>query len=272
MNDSGSKSISGLGSRVELSSLVPIGISLGEIFRCERVDFDFVNVDSGEIVSGRCKAYACDFCGPRKLRLAEVALALARPQRWVTLTWAPDDHRRRRQQVYDLTRRLRRDGLEWNVAWSSEPNPNPDASPAGRGTHVHLLQKGSYVAQAHLQKRWGAIAHITRLQVDESRLGGPSPEGPLRAGAAGGGPIGNAVAAYMLKAHSGSMRAAGYALKHQTGTRQRPVNVSRDFFDGLTFMQAKSHARELLFGPPEQRGSWLRVARGGEKNAGALSR
>lgn len=85
-------------------------------------------------------------------------LAWAKPQRFVTLTNAPDDWQALRLKVRRLAMNLRGDGYSCEWAWTVE-----QGSKTGM-RHVHLLQHGAFVPQRELQERWGAIAHITAIR------------------------------------------------------------------------------------------------------------
>ena len=188
-------------------------------------------------MSGRCKAYRCGYCGPRKLHLLELCLLSALPQRFITLTQAPEDKKRRRDQVNAYLRRLRGAGYRCELAWVTEPNPK------GTGFHIHALQKGDYIPQPVLQKRWGGrIAHIKKLDS-----------------------VGGGVSAYMLKVQRGSVRAAGYMLKHQDGQRDRPVNWTRNFFDGRKLEEVRTDVKGLLYGDRAEVADWVRIPRNAER-------
>lgn len=167
---------------------------------------------------GRCKAYKCAYCGPRKLHNLEQALLLAMPERFVTLTLFPEDWQRGRAQVRDFVRRIRKDGYRWEMAWAVEVNPR------GTGHHLHALQLGDYVPQAEVQQRWGAIAHIRAMK-------------------------GNAgmAAQYVVKEAAGTMREAGYILKAGPA-RSRPVNITRGYFRGKTLGWAREEVTRLMYG------------------------
>lgn len=85
-------------------------------------------------------------------------LAWANPTRFATLTQAPLDWQACRQKVRKLALALRDDGYRVEWAWTVE---------AGSKTgmrHVHALQHGDFIPQAHLQERWGRIVHIERIR------------------------------------------------------------------------------------------------------------
>jgi hypothetical protein len=131
--------------------------------RCERVHFDLLNLNTGELVSGRCNTYHCPYCGPRKTRQYQQAAAWVRPERMVGLSELPEGFAQARKQLNDLATRLRRRGYEWEWFWAIEANP------AGTGYHLHAVQKGSYVPQARLQEMCGnRIPHIQAIRRGES--------------------------------------------------------------------------------------------------------
>lgn len=194
------------------------------------------------MVSGRCKAYRCAYCGPKKLWLTQMVLAYSMPQRFLTLTHAPAERKRRRDQVANLMRSVRKDGIRCEIAWVTERNPR------GTGHHIHALQRGDYIPQSVLQSKWGdRIAHV-------SKIGSVSE-----------------VSAYVIKDMAGSMRAAGYSLKdtdewnraHDLNQRVRPVNITRGYFDGRKLEQVRSETKEMLFGEAPSAGDWARVPRRG---------
>ena len=155
----------------------------------------------------------------------------AMPERFLTLTLAPADRQARRKQVAYLKQSLKRDGYSCELAWTTEPNPK------GTGHHIHALQKGDFIPQRVLQSKWGdRITHIEKLTS-----------------------IGGGVSDYMLKVQKSALNASGYALKQQEG-RTRPVNITRNFFDGRKLGDVRDEVRGLLFGVREA-GSWVRVPR-----------
>ena len=113
--------------------------------RCERVNFDLVNLDTGQRVSGRCDIYPCPYCGPRKTLRYQQAAAHVEPERFVGLSLVPESFAQARKQLNDLATRLRRAGYEWEWFWAIERNPE------GTGHHLGAVQKGSYVPQDRLQ-------------------------------------------------------------------------------------------------------------------------
>lgn len=84
-------------------------------------------------------------CGPaRAWRLGDLA-ALAKPERFVTLSAAGTDVRGAYEALRRLSRLLRKRGYAWEYLAVPERHQN--------GTyHLHLLQKGSFVPQAELSQ------------------------------------------------------------------------------------------------------------------------
>lgn len=147
------------------SSLVPIRESLGEEaakeqVRCPRVPWDVVAVEDPTLrFPATCKTWGCEYCGPRKARQKAAVVAWAKPERFVTLTLAPKEWQARRARVAEFARTLRRDGFDWQMAWTCERGEvSPDL------VHIHGLQHGSYVPQRLLQQRWGARVDVRAIR------------------------------------------------------------------------------------------------------------
>ncbi len=218
-----------------LTSLVSIRLLEGERKQaCARTKVDLLNLATGEVIPAPCKAYICDVCGPRKLRMVELALAWACPERFVTFTLAPADRQQRRKQMGDLATRVRKVGFDWQAAWVTEVNP------AGTGHHIHALQKGKYIPQAVLQEMWGGrIVHIAALKNNAA-----------------------IASQYVIKQAHAEVQAAGYILKAPAaGTRNRPVNVSRGYFGGKTMDGARAEVKDIMYGTKEEKGTWVRIPR-----------
>jgi len=132
--------------------------------RCERVNFDLLNLDTGQRVSGRCDVYRCPYCGPRKAWRYQQAAAWVGPERYVGLSLLPDTFGHARKQLNDLATRLRQRGYEWEWFWAIEGNPE------GTGYHLGAVQKGSYVPQGQLQDMCGGrIPYIEAVRPGEGR-------------------------------------------------------------------------------------------------------
>lgn len=173
------------------------------------------------MIPTRCRTYACEVCGPARMREWPWLLAWARPERFLTLTKAPEDRERRRGQVRDYVYRLRQRGYRVQIAWSTEPNP------AGTGLHIHALQHGEYIPQRVLQSAWGGrIAHISAVQ--DVRSAG----------------------LYVVKRE---LAAAGYTMKESLTLDRRPVHYSRGYMRGhrLREVQAAVRLERFGFGPCE---------------------
>lgn len=126
--------------------------------RCPRQPYDVVDLLDPVIrFPSTCRTYRCPFCGPIKARQKALVASWARPERFVTLTLAPDSWQALRQRVRRLTMQLRRRGYTWEAAWTVE---------RGKKTgmiHVHQLQHGSYVPQRELQRLWQHRVDIRRI-------------------------------------------------------------------------------------------------------------
>lgn len=156
-------------------------------------------------------------------------LAWASPERFVTLTQAPDEWQPLRQKVRKLALALRAEGYAVEWAWTVE---------AGAKTgmrHVHLLQHGDYIPQRTLARMWGR-------RVDVRKIGEAS-------GAAG----------YAMKEAS---RVAGYAMKngrtdlarHLALNGGRGCHLSRRYLRGYRVRDV-----EALISPALDVYSWVLV-------------
>lgn len=161
----------------------------------------------GLIVDRGCERSTCPVCGPRIAREKARVVAYMKPQRFGTLTLAPQDWQAARWQVKRWLRSLHRAGYEYEIAFTCE------LTKSGL-RHVHFLQRGAYVKQAELQDRWGAIVDIRAIH-----------------GA-------RAAAGYALKE---AMGVASYALKGTSDLREylrlnggRFVHPTRGYLSGRT--------------------------------------
>ena len=132
---------------------------------CPRIDHTrqyWVNVFTGERRPDSCRANVCPHCGPRnafkKALIISHGGASGAPERFATLTRAPQDWDKLRQKMRNLPRYLARRGFDgWECAWTVE------TTKAGV-PHVHALQKGPYVPQRELQACWGSIVDIRAVK------------------------------------------------------------------------------------------------------------
>lgn len=142
------------------TSLVTQGESVYE--RCPRQPFDVVDLLNPALrFPSTCRTYSCPYCGPIKARRKAAVISWAKPERFVTLTLAPDRWQSMRQKIRRLTMQIRRAGYQWEVAWTVEKGKKTGM------IHVHQLQHGSYVPQQWLQEKWGAIVDIRAITYDK---------------------------------------------------------------------------------------------------------
>jgi len=204
--------------------------------RCERVNFDLLNLDTGQRVSGRCDVYRCAYCGPRKTLRIQQAAAYVQPERFVGLSLLPERFQQARKQLNDLATRLRRKGYEWEWFWAIERNP------ADTGYHLGAVQRGSYVPQAMLQRMWGErIPHIQALD----RRGGGGASMYVVKGAVG----------YVTKGAHGALD--GY-YEHLRLNGGAGAHWSRGYF-GRPVTEVVDEMRRERYGEPE--GIWVKVPR-----------
>lgn len=180
-----------------------------------------------------CDAWACDWCGPRLAARKLRVIGWAEPERFMTLTQAPDVWPALRQKVRTLKMELKRDGYATEWAWCVERGAKTGM------IHVHALQHGRFVPQAHLQARWGRIVHVSAV-----RHGTGAERYALK----------GAAERYALKgAGAGPSRLA----EHLALNGGRGVHFSRGFLHGKTTPEV-----EALLRSPEDRFTWVLVPMG----------
>jgi hypothetical protein len=159
-------------------------------------------------------------------------MAWARPERFVTLTQAPEEWQARRAKVRKLRMRLAQLGRTTEWAWTTERGSRTGM------IHVHALQRGSYVPQRELEELWGRRVDIRKI------------------GDAG------AVAGYAMKEAS---RVAGYAMKEGRSNLSRHLDLnggrgchlSRGYLHGLTSAEVWA-----ILHPSDPDLTWLLVPTG----------
>jgi hypothetical protein len=203
---------------------------------CPRCNWHWLNVETGEVIPGRCRASFCTYCGPYeawwKARIVSAGGASGPPQRFMVGTLAPERWSSLRQKVRDLRRELVQEGVAWEQAWTVELG----GKTAMR--HVNFLQKGDYVAQAELQRLWGAIVHVSAVHDVEK------------------------ASEYALKE---ARTVTGYALKeagkgleeHLAINGWRLVHLSRNYLGGMTQAEVR---KQFLQQSDEELGQWVRRA------------
>lgn len=196
--------------------------------RCRRVRADawwLRSQSTGLLVPPSCRAWVCDWCGPRRARRLARAVDAARYDRWVTLTRAPRDLL---QGVRRAAHLLRAEG-GWEWCWSAE------AGEVSGMVHVHACVRGPYVAQARLSvvaqaAGFGAVSWI------ESGLAGRAGEYTAKA------------ARYTAKG------ASTYRAWVDLNGGKRPWHWSRGYTGGMPM-------RDFIpyYSPAKDPGPWQRV-------------
>ncbi len=134
--------------------------------RCPRCEWDVVALeDVTKRFPATCKTWRCEFCGPRKAHQKAAVMTHAKPERFVTLTRAPEDWQALRMKLRNFRRTLIEDGYEWEMAWTVELTK--------KGVpHVHGLQHGSYVPKREvLDRHWGSITDIKQIEGTQGAAG-----------------------------------------------------------------------------------------------------
>lgn len=202
-----------------------------------------VDTETGEVRLWRCRRDGCPWCGPINGGLVGLAIALARPERVVTLTQAPGGRtgwQANRRALNRLTEYLRRRGYRFQWAGAVEQ---------GKGGMVHwqLVQHGQFVPQRELSTvavlaGFGPVADIQQVRSRTS-----SARYPLKALAA---------AAYTVKG-------AEMLAEHRELNGGRLFHTSRAFWrdDQGRPVASKREAVKLALRAAygQQTGSWVVV-------------
>lgn len=114
----------------------------------------------------------------------------------------------------DLARWAKQHNYEWEVAWTTELGSNTGM------IHIHAIQHGSFIPQAKLQDRWGAIVDIRRVNKTDGKVANYI--------AKGGGRVAN----YMAKSGNTQFR------EWSNLNGGRPLHWSRGYFHGLGIQEA----------------------------------
>lgn len=122
--------------------------------------FVFVSESTGQVVAASCGVNSCEVCGWRKAIATAVAVEMAGPERFFTLTGVHDPAVVR-NRLRQFRHRIRKRGYRWED-WSVI-----EANPRGTGFHVHGYQWGDYVPQPVVSKvarsvGFGVVADIRR--------------------------------------------------------------------------------------------------------------
>lgn len=118
--------------RVSLAGLVPCRDSGGYVLRSDA---------TGAWAPMPCQRNVCETCGPRKALATAIAVGMAEPAQFVTLTQVGDSSQRVRARLSDFRRRLRERGYSGEMWGVIEPNPK------GTGQHFHGWRRGGFVPQ-----------------------------------------------------------------------------------------------------------------------------
>lgn len=212
----------------------------GPAAACSRArGWHWVNVRTGQVAPGRCRASFCPECGPyeakMRARIISDGGATGPPQRYFVHTLPPEQwnmgFQKLRQKMRDYKRIMAKRHGEYEQAWTVERGAKSGM------LHVNVLQKGTYIGQAEAQATWGGIVHVKRIR-----------------GVRG-------VGSYALKE---AMRVSGYSLKeagrsldeHLDLNGGRLLHLSRGYLGGETMETVR---RRLCRDPEAEPGEWVRV-------------
>ncbi len=123
---------------------------------------------TARVIPLRCGRWTCDHCGPLKKRMWMARLLAGRPERFITLTCAPQTNMTPLEAASELKRtwsrfvdHFRRDNKTCEYAWSLQWHENG-------WPHLHILQRGDYIPQRDLssyfaKKMRSPIVDIRRI-------------------------------------------------------------------------------------------------------------
>jgi hypothetical protein len=84
-------------------------------------------------------------------------MAWAAPERFITLTLAPESWQPLRAKVRKLALRMRAEGYRTEWAWTVEKGKQTGM------VHVHAMQHGDFIPQRALQSWWGHRVDVRRI-------------------------------------------------------------------------------------------------------------
>lgn len=116
-----------------------------------------------------CKSWTCPKCGPRLVANWRRRIQAAKPERFITLTWDPANESDPQVAIVlmkrafaNLVRIIRAQGykFEYCAVWEFTRGGYP---------HIHLAQRGDYLPQKFLSKKWqylgsGKIVDIRKVK------------------------------------------------------------------------------------------------------------
>lgn len=118
---------------------------------------------TGAWVPLSCQRNRCEVCGPRKALATAVAVGMAEPDQFITLTLVGDDGATIRRRMRDWRRRLLEAGYPgewWGVV---------EVNPRRTGHHCHIWRRGGYVphweiVRASRRVGFGRVAWVERYR------------------------------------------------------------------------------------------------------------
>lgn len=123
-------------------SLAPVWEALREIPPCASGSLVLRSDATGAWAPMPCQRNRCPVCGARRALATAIAVGMAKPDRFITLTLVGDDPKQIRSRLSDWKRRLREAGHEGEFWGAIEANPR------GTGHHFHCWWRGPYIPQA----------------------------------------------------------------------------------------------------------------------------
>jgi hypothetical protein len=129
-------------------------------------DLRLVSSPSGQVRPVPCSRLRCPPCLHTSAWKRSLAIAYARPERFLTLTQVGNDWQTIRQRIKSFRHQVTKEvgALEW--VWNVEPNPR------GTGHHVQAWQHGDFLDQAELSRLARYFGMGERVWIERWRSGG----------------------------------------------------------------------------------------------------
>lgn len=215
----------------------------------------FLNLTTGQVVAARCGKLSCAYCAKRNAYRRSLAIALAKPERALTLTLVADAEEAdpwavARRRVNRTREWLKRAGVAPGE-WVTHVEPNPQ----GTGFHAHIWQHGSFLPKDALQEA-GHHAGTGWTRIEKIRQGASAASYGLKG------------MSYGLKGVTGQADASTAEYLRVNGGRL--THQSRAFFRGpkgetLPVRQAESAALRGTAGGGGQ-GTWALMTESGARS------
>ena len=101
-----------------------------------------------------CKSWACDRCRPRKARQWKAIAELGKPERFITLTCAPEQYKTPAHAMLKMTKAWTKLVEEIRKEWGEMEFIKVWELTKDGWPHLHILQRGCWIRQKWLSEHW----------------------------------------------------------------------------------------------------------------------